>query len=65
MSIFKTSGFNWSKGHICSAHWSSGFRKDINDLPDVPVPPDQVTKIKQKYINAIKRFNSAKLTPKK
>ena len=50
--IFKTIGMNWKKGHICCAHWSKGFRTDTSDLPDIPVPPDQLQKLKQKFIRA-------------
>ena len=50
MKIFKTDGMNWTKGHICEAHWSSGFRKDTDDLPDIAVPKDQLNKLEQKYI---------------
>ena len=52
--VFQTSGMNWGKGHICAAHWSSGFRKGTNDLPDVAVPSDQYEKMHQKYITAEK-----------
>ena len=32
-SVLKTTGINWKNGHICSAHWSQGERKDTSDLP--------------------------------
>ena len=38
--IFQTSGVHWGKGHICSAHWSSGIRKNASNLPDIAVPSD-------------------------
>ena len=44
-NIFRTDGTNWNKGHICSAHWSLGGKKGINDLPDIPIPADQLQKI--------------------
>ena len=48
-NIFRTDGINWNKGHICLAHWSLGGRKSINDLPDIPIPADQLQKIQEKY----------------
>ena len=50
--IFQTSGVNWEKGHICSAHWSSGIRKNASDLPDITVPPDAHTKLQEKYVTS-------------
>ena len=50
--IFRTEGFNWNDGHICAAHWSTGERKNVLDLPDFPIPDDQFEKRKQKYITA-------------
>ena len=47
--IFRTDGINWNKGYICSAHWSLGERKSINDLPDILIPADQLQKIQEKY----------------
>ena len=47
--IFWTDGINWNKGRIYSAHWSHGERKSINDLPDIPIPADQLPKIQEKY----------------
>ena len=43
--IFRTDGMNWNKGHICFAHWSHGERKNINNLPDISIPADQLEKI--------------------
>ena len=45
--IFQTDGINWNKGHICSAPWSHGERKSINDLPDIPIPADQLQKFRK------------------
>jgi len=50
--IFCTSGVNWEKGHICSAHWSTGERKNASDLPDIAVPVAQFNKLQLKYITA-------------
>ena len=50
--LFRTTGVKWEKSHICSAHWSSGVRKNTQDLPDVIVPLEAFEKIKQKYITA-------------
>ena len=61
--VFKTDGMNWTKGHICEAHWSSGFRKDTDDLPDIAVPKDQLNKLEQKYIlKSQKNINISKDT---
>ena len=49
---FRTDRFNWNDGHISAAHWSTGERKNIHDLPDIPIPEDQFEKIKQKHITA-------------
>ena len=57
--IFKTSGINWKKGHICSAHWSSNESKDTTHLPDIAVPSDQLLKLELKYQNAKTRYNKA------
>ena len=51
---------NWTKGHICEAHWSSGFRKDTDNLPDIAVPKDQLNKLEQKYLKVKKILTSAK-----
>ena len=50
--IFRTDGMNWNKNHICSAHWSHGERKSINDLPDIPTPADQLQKLREKFETA-------------
>ena len=53
---------NWTKGHICEAHWSSGFRKDTDNLPDIAVPKDQLNKLEQKYLKSQKNINISKDT---
>ena len=45
--IFKTDGMNWNKGYIRSAHWNQGEKTSINDLPDIPIPADQLQKIRE------------------
>ena len=50
--IFRTDLFNWNDGRICAAHWNTEERKSVHDLPDIPIPEDQIEKIKQKYITA-------------
>ena len=55
--ILKTVGLNWKKGFICNEHWSSGERKDISDLPDVPVPASQFEEIKTKHKRAKKKLD--------
>ena len=32
----------------------SGERKNVHDLPDIPIPEDQFEKLKQKYVTAKK-----------
>ena len=49
---------NWTKGHICEAHWSSGFRKDTDNLPDIAVTKDQLNKLEQKYLNVKSQKNN-------
>ena len=40
---------NWNKGYIRSAHWNQGEKTSINDLPDIPIPADQLQKIREKF----------------
>ena len=47
--IFKTDGMNWNKGYTRSAHWNQGEKTSINDLPDIPIPADQLQKIREKF----------------
>ena len=56
--IFKTDGMNWENGRICAAHWSCGERNGSKHLPDVPVPEDQLEKLKEKCFKAKKRFDT-------
>ena len=63
--IFRADGINWNKGHICSAHWSLGERKSINDLPDIPIPADQLQKIQEKYEVAKNVLEKYKTPPQK
>ena len=56
---------NWDKGHICSAHWSHGERKSINDLPNIPIPADQIQKIQEKYETAKNVLEKYKTPPQK
>ena len=58
--FFKTEGFNWKDGFICSAHWSSGERKDPTDLPDVAISKENYELIKKKYQRANKAVVSSK-----
>ena len=59
MKLFKTSGMNWGKGHICGAHWSKP-RENATHLPDIIVPDDQYDKICEKHTLAKKTFESYK-----
>ena len=54
--IFKTDGMNWDNGRICAAYWSCGERNGSKHLPDVPVPEDQLQKLKEKCLKAKKTF---------
>ena len=47
--IFKTTGFNWKTGYICSEH-----RRNLTDLLDVPVPASQFNLLKIKSKRAKK-----------
>lgn len=55
--ILETTGFNWKGGHICGKHWSCGERKNICDLPDVPVPNGMLERFKTRYDNALKLYS--------
>ena len=50
---------------ICSAHWSHGERESINDLPDIPIPADQLQKIQKKYETAKNVLEKYKTPPQK
>ena len=50
--IFQTDGINWSKGHICAAHWTNNVREGTTYLPDITIPSDQYAKINEKYTKA-------------
>ena len=50
--IFQTDGINWSKGHICAAHWTNNVRESTTCLPDIAIPSDQYAKINEKYTKA-------------
>ena len=63
--IFRTDGFNWNDGHTIAAHWSTGERKNVHDLPDIPTPEDQFQEIKQKYITAKNVKNKRKNSTQK
>ena len=63
--IFRTDGLNWKKGHTCSAHWSHGERKSINDLPDILIPADQLQKICKRFETAKNILEKCKFPPQK
>ena len=63
--IFTTDGMNWIKGYVSSAHWSHGERKSINDLPDIPIPADQLQKIRKKFETANNILEKYKTPPQK
>ena len=60
MRLFKTSGMNWEKGHICRAHWSKKERENLNDLPDIIIPDDLYEKICKKHSLAKIKLDSYK-----
>ena len=51
MKFFKTTGFNWKNGHVCAEHWSSGVRKDIQDLPDIVISEGVYKRLQQNCNN--------------
>ena len=59
MRIFKTSGMNWKRGHICGAHWSNGVRENSSQLPSIVVTLKQLNKLKAKYELAEKTYKSS------
>ena len=50
--IFQTDRINWSKGHICAAHWTNNVRESTTCLIDLASPSDQYSKINEKYTKA-------------
>ena len=46
--ILKITGINQDKGHICSEHWSKGFRDSSGDFPDVVTPYFPILKMEKK-----------------
>ena len=54
---WKTTGFNWKGIHICGKHWSCGERKNVGDLPDVPVPDGMLERFNTRYDNAVKLYD--------
>ena len=55
---------NWNKNHICSAHWSHGERKSINDLTNC-TPVDQLLKVREKFETAKNILEKYKTPPQK
>ena len=41
----------------CCEHWSSGFRQDSKDLPDITVPAPQLPLIEEKCLKAKERLD--------
>ena len=56
---------NWKKGHICSAHWSKGYREDTSDLSDIQVQADQLLKLKENLERFKKAYTSSNKTPER
>lgn len=48
------------KKTFCSSHWSSGGKKDIDDLPDMPCTSDYVKKNVTKKVTPNSKISSAK-----
>ena len=42
--MLKNSNISWKKAAICSKHWSSGRRENLEDLPDLVSSPEYVQK---------------------
>ena len=59
-SILKTDGINFSRGHICVEHWSSGKKKSNDDIPDIAAPPSHFELFEKKLKCATKRFSKMK-----
>ena len=58
--FFKTTKtFNWKKGYICAAHWSTGVRESPQQLPDVLLPPGHFDILELKYSRAKQTLKSA------
>ena len=58
--ILKNKGVDFKRDFICSDHWSTGKRKDINELPDLPCDNKYVEKKTTKKVTPLKKIESAK-----
>ena len=56
--LFKTSGFNWKSGYICSAHWINEERKSTSHLPEIIIPSDQMELLQLKFNRSEKRHKA-------
>ena len=43
--VLKNSNINWKKAVICSKHWSSGKRENVEDLPDLVCSSEYVKRL--------------------
>ena len=50
---------NWNSGYTCPQHWSKGFRKNVEDLPDVPAHESQIERLRIKLEKARRRNNTS------
>ena len=51
--ILQTTGVNWHSGHICTEHWSRGYRENATaDFPDIPVPAYQLVALEKRLKQA-------------
>ena len=50
--VLKNSNINWKKGVICSKHWSSGKRENLEDLPDLVCSPEYVERLENSNSSA-------------
>ena len=57
--ILQTTGINWNSAHISSQHWSKGFRKNVEDLPDVPAHQSQIARLRIKLEMDRRRNNTS------
>ena len=60
-TILKISGLEEShEAYVCCEHWSSGLKRNYEELPDVIVPPSQLQKHKDKYKKLCKDITALK-----
>ena len=61
--VIKKSNINWKKAVICSRHWSSGKRENLEDPPDLVCCPEYVQRLensKSSVTNSRKKLVAVK-----